>query len=119
MADRLIIYAANNYFFYLQWEVRLEDGEIDLGAILCESAEDGLGEPPADRGNWEHWIACKTVRELEGVVIDDRGAAFETQAQAKKALQAVKFALTQDRPLPEWAKTAIAEGWKAPKGWKA
>jgi len=119
MADKLIIYNANNHLFYLQWEVELDDGEIDLGATLCENKNDGLGKQPTDRGDWEHWMACKTVRELPNFQRDDRGAYFESQAEAKNALAIVKLALKQDRPMPQWAKTALAEGWKAPKGWKA
>lgn len=44
-----------------------------------------------------------------------------TRSGASKALAAAKAALTIHRsakPWPEWAKQALAAGWKAPKGWK-
>jgi hypothetical protein len=119
MADKLTIYAGNNYLFYLQWEVELDDGELDMGATLCEGARDGLGKPPTDRGDWENWMACKTVRELPNFQRDDRGAYFESRTEAQKALAVIKLAWKQDRPLPEWATKALAEGWKPPNNWKA
>ena len=119
MADKLIVFAASSSRFYLQWEVELEDGDIDLGATLCEDPKEGTGNPPTERGNWEHWMACKVVRELPDIIIDSRGAVFESESAAKRALAKIKVAWKQDREMPEWAKTALENGWKPPKGWKA
>lgn len=117
MADRLVV-IERDYIFVIQWE--LDDGD-DLGAILGDSSEDGRGVAPADRGDWEHWAACKALLDMGVERRNGKSGVFffETQSEANKALKAVKLALKQDRPLPEWAKTAIGEGWKPPKGWKA
>ncbi len=115
MADKLVV-VEEKYLYRIQWE--LDDGD-DLGAYLCQSEEDGVGEPPTERSDWEHWTASQAVRTSEGVTIDHIGARWDSQKQATAALRVAKEALKQDRPMPDWAKTALAEGWKPPKGWKA
>ncbi len=78
-----------------------------------------MGEAPKDKDEWQQWAASKAIRSVPGVLFDIIGAFWETEAEARVALRVAKEALKQERPLPEWAKTALAEGWKAPKGWKA
>ena len=49
------------------------------------------------------------------------GYRWETRGDAQRALRAAKAALLDARskvPLPDWAKQALAAGWKMPKGWK-
>lgn len=98
------------------WE--LEDGDIgaDLNPADCKGKAPSSDE---ERGNWEHHVACETAGTTPEVLKDDRGFYWETEAQARRALRIIKEALKQDRPMPEWAKTALAAGWKPPKGWKA
>lgn len=47
--------------------------------------------------------------------------SFESEAQAagviSRGKSTTKMQLS-DIPWPEWAQTALANGWKAPKGWK-
>jgi hypothetical protein len=47
---------------------------------------------------------------------------WDSRSRAADALRAIKSALKMHRankPLPEWAQTALAQGWKPPKNWKA
>lgn len=49
------------------------------------------------------------------------GYVFESESVARQALRHVNAALVawQDGiEMPEWAKTAMAEGWNPPRGWK-
>jgi hypothetical protein len=116
MADKLVV-VEENYRWLIQWE--LDDGD-DLGGYLCQSEDDGKGKVPKDRGEWEHWAASAAVRGAPGVNLKGEfGAWWESEKEARAALRVAKEALKQDRPMPDWAKTALAEGWKAPKGWKA
>lgn len=118
MADRLVIQEDRGYF-WIQWQ--LEDGE--LGACLGESPSDGTGKPPKDRGNWEHWVANKTLRDL-GARRSSRGSSssecftFDERKEALDALRAVKQAMKSALPMPDWAVKAAAAGWTPPKGWK-
>lgn len=93
--------------------------EDDIGGSLGQNETDGLGEAPADRGNWEHWAASKAVKDLPEIQRDGSGFYWETQAKALKALRVAKESLKQDRPMPEWAVKALEAGWKPPKNWKA
>ena len=46
---------------------------------------------------------------------------FERLSDAKSALalvNATMISVQEDKVWPEWALTAAANGWKAPKGWK-
>lgn len=52
----------------------------------------------------------------------DRGSwVWESEARAKRALKVARDAIKVHEskiPWPEWAKQALSEGWKPPKGWK-
>ncbi len=113
MADRLVV-VEECHLYRIQWEC---DG--DLGGYLCQDKKDGKGEPPKAREEWEHWAASRAVRETEGVEVDATGAYWGTLKEANSALRVAKAAMKQDRPLPEWATTALSQGWMMPKGWKA
>jgi len=93
--------------------------EDDLGGALGQNRSDGTGPAPDDRDDWEHWAACKAIREMDRPPKRDSvGFCWDTQSGANAALRIARAALKFERPLPEWASTAIANGWKAPKGWK-
>lgn len=115
MSDKLVI-VESRYVFRLQWE--LDDGD-DLGAVLCADKSDGKGEPPAERGNWEHWEACRIARTSAFVEFDAVGAFWDSKSAATAALRIIRVALKQERPLPEWATAALEHGWKPPKNWRA
>jgi hypothetical protein len=96
--------------------------EDDTGGMLGQDKEDGKGEPPKDPDSWEHWAASKAILDaFPGVERDQNGFFWPTERAAKKALQAVKAVLkanVPERPMPDWALKALANGWKPPKGWK-
>jgi len=80
--------------------------------------KDGTGDPPKDREDWEYWAANKAARDIKPKR-DNRAFWWETKSEVVAALATIKLALKQERPLPDWAKQALAAGWKAPKAWKA
>lgn len=112
--SKLVVDNAYHRSYRIYWE---DDG--DLGGHLCQDQKDGTGEAPQDRDEWEHWAASRAVRQSPGVEFDLSGAFWELERDAKAALRLAREALKQDRPLPDWAQKALAEGWKPPKGWKA
>jgi hypothetical protein len=118
MKDKLVVQVSREYKVRLQWEVHLDDDEIDLGGCLGDDATRETPEPPTDREGYETWLAEKLARE-SGAERDVIGFYWETEAKAKKVLSQIREGWKQDRPLPEWARTALAAGWKPPKGWKA
>lgn len=113
MATTLGIIDDGRYKYRLGW---FADGEE--GGWLGQDPRDGKGTPPVDRDSWEHWAASKAVGELTSTERDVSGFYWESDKAARFALRAAKLALKHKRPLPSWAKTAIANGWKPPKGWK-
>lgn len=123
MADKLVL-TEEKYKYRIQWEIHDEDGVdgVDLGGYLCQDPTDGAGQAPMEREEWEHWVASGAVRTTEGFNLDSPSAWWdwwESATHARAALRIAKEALKQERPMPDWAKTAIAAGWKPPKGWKA
>lgn len=99
--------------FYLVW---CEDD--DTGGFLGQSKTDGKGAPPEGREDWEHWAASRAVTPLaQGQDLD--GFFWATERGAIAARAVANTAIRQDRELPEWARTALAAGWKPPRGWKA
>ncbi len=49
------------------------------------------------------------------------GWVFASQKHKTEAMKIAKAAVTvakSEKPWPEWAVTALANGWKAPKNWK-
>jgi len=105
----------DGYKFRIQWQM-----DDDLGGYLGQDVTDGVGEanPKWDRDEWEHWAASRAVKDFPGVQRDSFGFYWETNKEVRAALTLARAALKHDRPMPEWAKTALAAGWKAPKGWK-
>jgi hypothetical protein len=105
VTDRLDIFA-DRCNFIVAW-----DDEGCPGLALGEDAGDEL----------EHDIATKAA---EAIGTHDRRAdgafVWESESDAKKALRAARAAVRAakaGKPLPEWAITATAAGWKPPKGW--
>jgi hypothetical protein len=97
-----------------------EDGECD--AHLGQSKADGQGPEPTEREDWEWWKASKVCIELKAPRTGHgamQAFTFDSHRAALAALKRIKLELAQERPLPDWATKALAEGWKPPKGWKA
>lgn len=67
----------------------------------------------------EHRVATEAAQSNSEV--DSEGLYWETLSTVKKALAAAKASLKvrqSAKPWPEWAKQALAAGWKPPKGWQ-
>lgn len=93
------------YFFTIGW---LDPEDSEFGAYLGET----LSDP-------EHAAATAAVRKVADGRDGQRRYFWESKAHARAALQIAKLAIANlDRPMPEWAKTALSEGWKPPRGWK-
>lgn len=106
----------DDWKFRLAWEF-----EDDIGGTICDEAEYkkySEENQPEDRETWECWIAS-TIAKQSAAEHDSFGFYWKSLSDARKVLNQIKLRFKQDRPLPEWAKTALAAGWKAPKGWKA
>jgi hypothetical protein len=96
-----------------------EGGDDEAGGCLGELKSWKEEAPTADdREAWETW-AVETALHERGCESDPTGFFWESMDEGKKALAIVKEVLKQERPLPDWAKKALAAGWKPPKGWKA
>jgi hypothetical protein len=124
MADKLVVVDDFRAGFRIQWE--LDDGD-DRGAFLGQEKVEPSATMPENIEDREYW-ACERAgfqvikegnQDTRGH--DEIGFWWESQSAARAALTKVK-AMAQvtlsEVPWPEWAKTALANGWKPPKGWK-
>lgn len=108
--DKLFIDETKHHFF-ITW-------------FLADPEENGasLGEIPAEiKGEDEHFTASRAAAAAKPTGHDPyRGFYWDTRSAAQKALTACNAALRMcrdNKPWPEWAKQALAAGWKPPKGW--
>lgn len=114
--DRLT--ATSDYYgqWRLAWYLSEDD---DFGACL---GDDGVPDRrPEPRGDYEHYLATWVAARTRGVQQDSDGLYWESKTQAQAALRAVNAGLKaarDARPLPDWAREALAAGWRAPKGWQ-
>lgn len=78
-----------------------------------------LGEDGGDDA--EHMAATNAARAVrDPEETSGGGLCWHTATDAKAALRVAKAAvkaLRECKPWPEWATTALAAGWKPPKGW--
>ena len=116
MKDKLVIEESRRPYGYRIWWFLAEEQE--LGACIGSSRLWREEKPPAHREEWEAWAVENAIHDL-GASCDSEGFYWETKAEAAKALTVAKEALKHDRPLPDWAKEAMKQGWTPPKGWKA
>lgn len=118
MKDKLVLEEDRGGMWRIKWVVAEDDwGD---GAVLGEGTDkDWEGPAPTSREDWEHWAAQRAASTTAGVERDLNGFFWESTRDARAALRVAKEALKQERPMPEWATKALAEGWKPPKGWKA
>ena len=116
--DKLVVFESQGVYrigWYL-WE------DDDMGATLGEDLslikliEKNLDNKEVDK---DHVSVTRALMGLEGVQKDDGGFYWESKGEATKALKLAKVAARGVvGEYPEWAKKAILEGWKAPRGWK-
>lgn len=135
MKDKLVITEDHHGNYQLQWYLGEEQ---DLGAVLgadCSAESKPLlliwgraldkGEVHAE--DLEHWAAtvgaasqkrCEMYQRSHGTV---SGFYWEHKSDAQQALKLAKLRIEEAKaktPWPQWARDAVAHGWKAPKGWK-
>ena len=126
MADKLIM-VESRIGYAIQWY--LEDGG-DLGATLGEGEthqslckmDREFESGKTDKYSLEHNVATLAAWKHEGMQHNyDEGFYWESKTGATQALRLAKIAvkeLRDNKPWPDWAKQAMAHGWKVPKGWK-
>jgi len=105
--------------YYLVWYFPEEE---DTGGFLGDAdyAEGSLSKAKTQEER-ETIAAHFAVKGLCDFKSSSYGFIFESKSKAKAALTAANAAIKvqrSEKPWPEWAKTALAAGWKAPKGWK-
>lgn len=112
---------ADRYEFKIAWIV---DGEE--GSAIGETRY--TARRPLDPDRREDWAAYHAIKPLADGRLRDRGTfTFNSHTSAMTALRvardavkterAVIVAEKQNRPMPDWATTALKAGWKPPKGW--
>jgi hypothetical protein len=110
MKDRLLI-DEHRGVYHIVWYIAEDD---------CHGAS--LGDCPEIDGNDEHAVASRAAKDCSPDGVSEyRGFYWESRNKAQAALRAANVALKIARdntPWPEWAKQALAAGWKAPKGWR-
>lgn len=119
--DKLIVKSERDYRHRIYWFIAEEQ---DTGACVGERGDFYESDTaPENREDWECWTVSKAVSAFIAASghgdRDSTGFYFETETQAKAAIKWANIALRQERDLPEWAATALEQGWKPPKGWKA
>jgi hypothetical protein len=105
------------------WKYRLSwyfPEYADIGSSVGDWAYTEIDLKTLDVSNVDCAIAYLAVAKLDGIQKDASGFFWETREAAQSALRVAKAAITLgvDRPMPDWARQALAAGWKAPKGWK-
>lgn len=117
MKPKIDIYR-DGYYYGLAWFD--EDGE-GLRFGECSEVEDAAAAPK-ERDLAEHWHAYRAALTVGDCSKIARGTLqWESQSRVVAARAAARAAVklaTAKVPWPEWAKQALAAGWKPPKGWK-
>lgn len=106
-------------------------GKVQIGWFLADEQDFGayLGEeipaPKPPKKEKERFEARELRAAFQAVAPfafsggDGSPFLFETEREARRALQAANAALLGlKEEWPSWATTALAAGWKPPKGWK-
>jgi hypothetical protein len=137
MPDKLTIqYYETDGVYVIQWE--LEDGkpgavlgddenEEDLKEIASMTDEDiHYNGEMNDFFDTEHALAIRSImnNKMNFLELRDFGLCWHSHNAAQIALDAANQAIEKFHKgietalLPEWAKTALSNGWKMPDGWK-
>lgn len=128
MADRIVVVESERGGpgYRIQWEINT-DGDIDLGAYCGQSKKKPSDEIPSDPEAREFWAYERAGFQVigdspKGYCGHDRiGFWWETKSHATAAIakiRALAKVTLSGVPWPDWAKQAVAAGWKPPKGWK-
>lgn len=140
MSDKLMVVSPDDWEFRIQWFIEEDD---DMGKTLGEDRPEEIAkiaalsdmdirlkdehekeiDPNYDPTNVEDTIAIRTLATMKPKPeINSSGFYWESKSAATAALKAIKVAIKLYRDnadnWPQWAKTAMVNGWTAPKGWK-
>jgi len=113
MAYKLdIVLPRNDFKFRIAW---FEDGDEGGALGQDESEELAIRRKTAKHGS----IGPQAARRASAGAESDSCSLFWSEYHsARTALALARTALKHERPMPEWAQTALANGWKARRGWK-
>lgn len=121
MKDRLIVADARSGCYAIAWHLA---DEGDTGAAIGEYEpldDDPRGTPDERLFRLaERVVARLAAEDLDGIRRFRGVWEFESEAKAQKALRQINAewkVLKAGTPWPDWAHTALAAGWRAPKGW--
>lgn len=122
MADKLIVDDSQGHDYRISWYL---EEEQEIGGSLGDGAkkytDKQIEADIKEGGDAHHQIATNAVAGTKNAQHDSRGYYWESRADAKAALAAALAAIKVAESKvswPTWAETALANGWKAPKGWK-
>ena len=128
VADKLVVDGLYDDW-RIVWYIE-EEGELGLilgadvrspGEQKKMMADDPFSKKNKETENTDHVLYTQAALEnLKGVDIDEEGFVFESKSHAVNSIRVIREAARAriaNRPLPEWAITALANGWKMPKGW--
>lgn len=115
--DKLQVFEGN-FGFYVAWFLA---DECDGGARLGDGYSGRSRPPPENREDYECWLSERVAYEIAAdAYVPGRGVyLWDSRTEASRVLRVINERLKQPRDLPDWAKKALAEGWKPPKGWQA
>jgi len=138
--ERIDVYYGGSTYSFVAWVDPYDDGpgawlgqdKDKTTEYLLEKKKDALTKK--DWGEFLYYVfELETRRMVEAnsfkgdvMVSQASGYLFELESDAKKLVSSVcKLAKNvkvefdnHEVEMPEWAKMALAAGWKKPKGWK-
>ena len=113
--------------FRLQWWIPENE---DYGATVGESGKEPVKDADTDL-EWytAEMVAFKLYRakpDSDTFGLDKKGFRWASKSAATKVLAQIKAETRaalqsnkgSEKGWPEWATTALSNGWKPPKGWK-
>lgn len=107
------------------WERGWSIGWFDVQPDGSSRMDVLLGEPISDKDAITHRQNIAALRGAQRVKVtccSTSGAyIWETKKHAARAMRLARAelkAIQTGRPFPDWAKQALAEGWKPPRRWR-
>lgn len=120
--DKLIVLEDRTGEFVIAWWLAEED---EAGELLGDRKHDRENLESPDRDAFEcaaaYFEGIEAARATGAYKRSARDPwVWDSRSKAAAALSIIKAGISarrRSRTIPEWAKTAIAHGWKPPKGW--
>lgn len=99
--SRLVVIVTGAGQYRLKWED---------GPVLASLPDDGMGPVPPTLAEWEHWKACRVLRERISHWRDTEGAWFETDPAATEAREIILEALAESWDHPQFILPHVLTG---------